>query len=90
MRKIGKSHVLKMLADMEDIVKKLPEDARIGRLFVVDDGQGLILESGIHEAAAVFERTVEAVDGFNENVEFLRFNVGTLALYQIRERKTGK
>ena len=89
MRKIGKTRVLKMLADMEDIVKKLPEDARIGRLFVVDDGQGLILEKGIHEAAAVFEQTVKTVDGFNMDVEFLQFSVGALTIYQI-ERKSGK
>ena len=83
MRIIGKSSVLKLLESMEDVVKKLPEDVYIGRLFLVDDGQGIILERGIHEAAEALGKTVEAAPGFNENREILRFSVGTLTIYQI-------
>ena len=83
MRKIGKSSILKLLESMENVIKKLPEDVRIGRLFLVDDGQGIILERGIHEAAEALGKTVETAPGFNENWKFLRFGVGTLTIYQI-------
>lgn len=83
MRKIGKSSALKLLESMEGVVKKLPEDVRIGRLFLVDDGQGIVLERGIHEAAEALGKTVEAAPGFNENWECLRFSVGTLTICQI-------
>lgn len=87
MRKIGKSSALKLLESMEGVVKKLPEDVRIGRLFLVDDGQGIVLESGIHEAAEALGKTVEIVHGFNESWEFLRFGVGTLTIYQINRKR---
>lgn len=86
MRKKGKSSALKLLESMENVVKQLPEGVRIGRLFLVDDGQGIILESGIHEAAEALGKAVEAVPGFNENWEFMRFGVGTLTICQM-ERK---
>lgn len=87
MRKIGKSSILKLLESMENVVKKLPEDVRIGRLFLVDDGQGIILESGIQAAAEELGKTVEATPIFNENWEFLRFSVGTLTICQINQKR---
>ncbi len=68
---------------MEEIVKKLPEEVRIGRLFIVDDGQGIILESGIQEAAKVFGKTVNDAPGFSKNLAFLSFRAGDMAIYQI-------
>lgn len=87
MRRIKKHAILKLLESMEDVVKKLPEDVEIDRLFLVDDGQGIILANGIHEAAEALGKTVEAVDGFNEHWESLRFSVGTLTIFQNNRKR---
>lgn len=87
MREIGKYSALKLLESMEGVVKKLPEDVRIGRMFIVDDGQGIVLERGIHMAAEALGKTVETAPGFNENWEFLRFGVGALTICQINQKR---
>lgn len=86
MRSVKKATALALLARMRDTVKKLPDNVRIGRLFVVNDGQGLILEEGFYETAEVFGKTVETVPGFSPEWKFLRFKVGDMTIFQITDR----
>ena len=84
MRNLKKSTVLKLLAEMEAVVKKLPEDVRYRRLFVVDDGQGIILDKGICEAAAALGKTVETAEWASKlHREVLLVNVGKLSIWEI-------
>lgn len=84
MRKMEKGKALKLLGSMVDAVGKLPDEVRIGRLFIADDGQGLILEQGIETAAAVFGKTVEA-EKWPNGWTILKFHVGELMVSQIKE-----
>lgn len=84
MRKMKKGQVLKLLGNMVDAVGKLPDEVRIGRVFVVDDGQGLILERGIETAAEVFGKTMEA-EKWPNGWTILKFRVGELTVSQIKE-----
>ncbi len=83
MRKMKKEQVLKMLGSMVSTVEKLPDEVRIGRVFMVDDGQGLILERGIETAAEVFGKTMEA-EKWPNGWTILKFHIGELTVLQIK------
>ena len=53
MEQMKKAEAMKLLERIGRAIKELPEDVRIGRLFMVNDGKGAVLESGIHEVAEV-------------------------------------
>ncbi len=83
--------ILKLLESMENVVRKLPEDVRIARLFLVDDGQGIILERGIHAAAEALGKPVETAEWAGKlNWEVLEVHVGTLTICQINSLNKGE
>lgn len=82
MRKMKKGQALKLLGNMVEAVGKLPDEVRIGRVLMVDDGQGLILERGIEAAAEVFGKTMEA-EKWPNGWTILKFHVGELTVSQI-------
>lgn len=86
MERLKKAEALKLLERIEKIVKELPEDVRIGRLFMVNDGKGVVLESGIHEAAEAFGKTVEAWPGWSEETAILRFEVNGLVICEFAQK----
>ncbi len=90
MRDIEIADALKLLESMKDVVKRLPErESSIDRIFVVDDGQGIILHRGTYEAAAEFEKTVEVTfPGFGKHWKVLKFQVGDITIYQNDIRKS--
>lgn len=83
MRRMKKEQVLKMLGGMVSTVKELPDEVRIGRVFMVDDGQGIILEREIETAAEVFGKTMET-EKWPNGWTILKFHVGELTVSQIK------
>ena len=86
MEQMKKAEAMKLLERIGRAIKELPEDVRIGRLFMVNDGKGAVLESGIHEAAEAFGKTVEARPGWNEEAVILRFEVNGLVFCQFAQK----
>ena len=86
MRQLEKNTVLRYLEEMRRVVEKMPEDARIGRMFIADDGQGIVLKSGVQEAARAFGEKAES-HAVNEDWEWTQFCVGTLTVVQMDGRK---
>lgn len=84
MRKLKKARVLKFLTSMVDAVEKMPEEVQIGRVFIVDDGQGLILERGIETVAEAFGKVVET-EAWPNGWTILKFHIGELTVSQIGE-----
>lgn len=89
MERMKKAEAMKLLERIGRAIKELPEDVRIGRLFMVSDGKGVLLERGIHEAAEVFGKTVEAWPGWNEKNRILRFEVDGLVFCQLELKRKG-
>lgn len=86
-RALKKADVLRMLTEMESVVKKLPDSVVYKRFFLVDDGKGIILESGIQDAAQALGRTVETMNISGEiNFLVIPFCSGGLQIYQEKER----
>ncbi len=86
MERLKKTEALKLITRMAELVKELPEEVRIGRLFMVNDGKGVLLESGIHAAAEAFGKTVEAWPGWSKETAILRFEVKGLVICEFAQK----
>ncbi|WP_298028755.1 hypothetical protein [uncultured Dysosmobacter sp.] len=83
------AQALKLLEDMRRVVEKLPKDARVGRMFIVNDGQGILLDGGIEEAAAAMGKIAKECEEWpmKEHWEVSQFQVGPLVIVQINQRE---
>ena len=82
MRKMKKKRVLKLLGRMADAVDKMPDEVRIERLFVADDGKGLSLERGIEAAAVTFGKAVK-IREWSNGWKIREFHIGDMTVTQI-------
>jgi uncharacterized protein with ACT and thioredoxin-like domain len=88
-RELRKKDALEILEKIQAVVKSMPENIHYARVFIVDDGQGVLLNDGIFDAAASFGKEVERLDGFNKHWEYLRFFVGNIQIMQFQKRDAG-
>lgn len=82
MRAMEKGQVLELLDSMRETVEKLPDTVTYGRLFLVDDEQGLIISEGVDEAAEAMGKSVETIET-REGWEYRQFRVGQLLVCQM-------
>jgi uncharacterized protein with ACT and thioredoxin-like domain len=89
-RELRKKDALEILEKIQAVVKSMPENVNYARAFISDDGQGVLLNDGIFDAADCFGKEVERLDGFNKHWEQLRFFVGYVQVVQFQKRDAGK
>lgn len=86
-RGLSKKETIKLMEEMRLVAGKLPEEVRIKRFFLADDGSGIILSDGIEETAKRFGKTVEWVNTPESwGVRFRFFQTGRIKVYQMVER----
>lgn len=83
---LSKKKIIKLLEEMRYIAGRMPEGARVKRFFLANDGCGIVLESGIDEAARMFGKTAEQMKvPVGQGMQFWTFQAGKIGVYQIKE-----